>query len=113
MHETTDATAIFAPLWRRKWLILGVGIVVALASYFYYKRETPKYSTSTQVYLGAGAEEAAPGEKGSKRGADVGDQATIINEIVVEQAKRQLRKEHKSALVRHAKVKAKATRPRA
>ena len=28
MNETTDATAIFAPLWRRKWLILIVALLV-------------------------------------------------------------------------------------
>ena len=57
MNETTDATAIFAPIWRRKWLILLAGLVVAAGSYLYFKRETPTYSATTQVYLGAGAEE--------------------------------------------------------
>ena len=59
MNETTDATSIFAPLWRRKWLILAVAIVVAAGSYAYYKRQPTTYQATTQVYLGAAAEEAA------------------------------------------------------
>ena len=31
MNETTDATAIFAPLWRHKWLILAVALLVGAA----------------------------------------------------------------------------------
>ena len=67
MNETTDATAIFAPIWRRKWLILAVGIVVAAGSYFYYKRERPIFQATTQVFLGAAAEEQAPTEKAGKK----------------------------------------------
>jgi Mrp family chromosome partitioning ATPase/capsular polysaccharide biosynthesis protein len=108
MNETTDATAIFAPLWRRKWLILAVGIVVGAASYFYYKREQPTFATSTQVYLGVSNEEQAPGEKtasGNTRVTIVG-QAAVINAIIVEKARLQLRAEHKAALVQGAKARA-------
>ncbi len=110
MQETTDATAIFAPLWRRKWLILGVAIVVGVASYFYYKHATPTFSASTQVYLGAATEEQPAGEKGQNKtsGVEVANQAAIINELVVEEVHKQLRKEGKSRLVKGAKVKAKA-----
>ncbi len=109
MTETTDATAIFAPLWRRKWLILTVGIVVAVLSYLYYKHETPTFSASTQVFLGASAEEPTPGEKGSKTtGVEVADQAAVINSIVVEGVRRELHKAGYGKLVAHAKVKAKA-----
>jgi uncharacterized protein involved in exopolysaccharide biosynthesis len=59
MNQTTDATTIFAPLWRRKWIILAVAILVAGASYAYYRRQRPTYQSVTQVYLGAAAEEAA------------------------------------------------------
>ncbi len=52
MNETTDATAIFAPLWKRKWLILAVGIVVAAATYVYYKHQPRIYGATTEVYLG-------------------------------------------------------------
>jgi Mrp family chromosome partitioning ATPase len=109
MTETTDATAIFAPLWRRKWLILAVGVVVAVASYVYYKHERPTFSSSTQVYLGASSEETAPGEKTAKGGGvNVTTQVTIINSIVVEEVRRRLRARHKGSLARGAKIKAKA-----
>jgi Mrp family chromosome partitioning ATPase len=110
MNQTTDATSIFGPLWRRKWLILAVGILVAVGSYLYYKREKPLYRARTQVYLGAGAEEAAPGEKNSAKGQTtfVANQAALINAVVVERVRRQLRKEHKGALARGSIVRAKA-----
>ncbi len=109
MNETTDATAIFAPIWRRKWLILTVGIVVAAASYLYYKHQRHTYQASTQVFLGAAAEEQAPSEKSSKaRGSALSDQAAVINTIVVEQVHRRLRLAGDGKLARETKVKAKA-----
>jgi Mrp family chromosome partitioning ATPase len=110
MNETTDAAAIFAPLWRRKWLILAVALVVAAGSYVRYKRERPTYETSTQLYLGAATEESAPGEKASKASnADVTNQASVINSIVVENVRKRLRGEHRGALAKGSKVRAKGT----
>ncbi len=108
MNQTTDATTIFAPLWRRKWLILAVGIIVAGLSYAYYKRQRPVYQSSTQVYLGAALEEAAPGEKASAKGqtASILDQAAVINSIIVENVHKQLRSEHKLALLQGAVIRA-------
>jgi Mrp family chromosome partitioning ATPase len=109
MNQTTDATSIFSPLWRYKWLILAVGIVVGVGSYFYYKHETPVYRAATQVYLVP--EEQATGEKAGNAkalSAAVTDQVAIINAIVVERVRQQLRREHKGALVRGGKVKASA-----
>jgi Mrp family chromosome partitioning ATPase/capsular polysaccharide biosynthesis protein len=110
MNEPTDAISILAPLWRRKWLILAVGIVVAAGSYLYYKRARPVFEVTTQIYLGAGGEEQAAGEKGTSKGqgAVISNQATIINSIVVENVHLQLRKEHKTALIRGTKVHATA-----
>jgi Mrp family chromosome partitioning ATPase len=110
MNETTDAAAIFAPLWRRKWLILAVALVVAAGSYVHYKGERPTYETTSQLYLGAATEEAVPGEKASKASnADVTNQASVINSIVVEDVHRRLRKEHRAALAKGSKVRAKGT----
>jgi Mrp family chromosome partitioning ATPase len=117
MNQNTDATAIFAPIWRRKWLILAVAIVVGLGSYFYYKRSPSTYSASTQVYLGNGAEEqnqlGASSGTGKKAGSlTPATQAALINSSIVKDAVRQrLRKGHKSATTRAAlkgKTKAKA-----
>ncbi len=103
-------TPIFLPLWRRKWLILAVGVMVAAASYLYYKHKHPTYGTSTEVYLGAAAEEELPGsEKGIKnQGVNVENQSALINSLVGEEVRRRLRAEHKGALLLGSKVKAKS-----
>jgi len=105
MNQTTDAISIFSPLWRHKWLILAVGIVVAAGSYFYYKRQKPLYRAATQIYLG----EEQTATAGSKTpSAAVSGQVAIINEIVIERVKELLRHERKAALVRGGIVKATA-----
>jgi Mrp family chromosome partitioning ATPase/capsular polysaccharide biosynthesis protein len=111
MNETTDAIAIFAPLWRRKWLILLVGIVVGAASYLYYRHAQRVFQANTQIYLGASAEEAAPGEKtsGKSLSTNVANQAQIINSIIVEKVHVQLRREGRAVVVRGSKVRAKGT----
>ena len=102
MNETTDATSILLPLWRRKWLILAVGLVVGVASYFYYKHATRVYQSTTQVYLGASLEEQAPGEKASAKGqaANVANQVAIINSIVIEQVRQTAAQERQGAAPR-------------
>lgn len=107
MNQTPDARSIFAPIWRWKWLILAVAIVVGGASYVYYKREKPTFEVSTEVYLGASSEEQAPTSKTTAKSRGTGDQAAIVNTIVVEEVRGQLLKEHKGALIRGAKVRAK------
>jgi Mrp family chromosome partitioning ATPase/capsular polysaccharide biosynthesis protein len=94
-----EATSTFAPLWRRKWLILVVGILVAVGSYFYYKRQAPLYLSNTQIYLGAGAEEQSligGGTGGKKKTAiEPAAQAAIINSpLVHEVVARALRAKH-------------------
>jgi Mrp family chromosome partitioning ATPase len=116
MNETTDATAIFAPIWRRKWLILIVGVLVAAGSYLYYKHERPLYSATTQIYLGNGAEEqnqiSVGGSGGIKKASapNPATQAVLINSSIIKEAVHdRLRKERKSAAARAAlKGKAKA-----
>ncbi|HWJ51339.1 MAG TPA: Wzz/FepE/Etk N-terminal domain-containing protein [Solirubrobacteraceae bacterium] len=114
MNETTDASAIFAPIWRRKWLILLVGILVAGLSYAYYKRQPSLYQSSTQIYLANGSEEQSllantSGEKKLNERA-IADQAAIVNSSVVSEAVHALlRKENaRSALKGKAHAKAAA-----
>ena len=108
MNDTTDATAIFAPLWRRKWLILAIAVVVGVGTYLYYKRQTPTYQSTTQIYLGAGAEEAVAGERTTKRGATANatNQTQLINSLVVPEVRRRLRLAHNRPAAR-GKAKAK------
>jgi Mrp family chromosome partitioning ATPase len=73
MNETTDATAVVAPLWRYKWLILIVGVVVAAATYSYYDSKKGEYTVATQINLANGVEElggtpAAPEPPRKKHG---------------------------------------------
>ncbi|MGH2864897.1 MAG: Wzz/FepE/Etk N-terminal domain-containing protein [Solirubrobacteraceae bacterium] len=115
MNQTSDVTTLFAPLWRRKWLILAVAIVAGVGSYLYYKREPPKYSAQTQIFLGNGAEEKAQlgsgGSGGKKAGAVPGTQAALIDSSIIKEAVRErLKREHSSAAraAMKGKVKAKA-----
>jgi Mrp family chromosome partitioning ATPase/capsular polysaccharide biosynthesis protein len=99
MNETTDASAIFAPLWRRKWLILLVGVLVAVLSYVYYKRQASVFSASTQIYLANGSEEqsllSTSTDKRALSERAIADQAAIVNSNVVsEVVHNRLREEH-------------------
>ncbi len=111
MNETPSATAILAPIWRRKWLILIVGIVVAGGTYLYYKRKPLTFQSETQLYLSAGNEYV--GEKGvAGKGASqtASAQPTIINSIVTEEARHQLKAQqnHTAKVAAKGKIKAKA-----
>lgn len=113
MHETTDAAAIFAPLWRRKWMILIVGILVAAGSYEYYKGKAPSYSVTTTIYLGGGSEEQSLiGGSGSKKTAlNAANQTAIINSSLISEGVRKRLRSESGAIVASAQkgvVKAKS-----
>jgi Mrp family chromosome partitioning ATPase/capsular polysaccharide biosynthesis protein len=109
MNQTTESTAIFAPLWKRKWLILLVALLVGAGTYLYYKRQPSVYQVTTQLYLAAGAEEAGLLSGGGAKALQAsGSNATaLINSVVVEAVHKQLHEEHNIAAAR-GKVKAKA-----
>ena len=112
MNETTtDAAAIFAPLWRRKWLILVVGILVAAGAYEYYKGKPSSYSVKTELYLGAASEGQALLNntlgKTSLSGTQLANQVELLATTIGEAARKQLRREHDAAGSR-GKVKVKA-----
>ena len=112
MNETPSATAIFAPIWRRKWLILIVGIVVAGGTYLYYKHKHPSFQSETQLYLSAGNEQNV-GEKGvggKNSGLTASAQPDIINSVVTEEARHQLKAQHNhtAKVAAKGKIKAKA-----
>jgi Mrp family chromosome partitioning ATPase/capsular polysaccharide biosynthesis protein len=103
MNETTDATAIFAPLWKRKWLILLVGILVAVATYLYYDQQTPEYGASTGIYLGGGSEvqELLGNENSAESDRSISNQVVLINSSLVGEAVlRRLTKEGNAAATR-------------
>jgi succinoglycan biosynthesis transport protein ExoP len=92
MTDTTDASAIFAPLWKRKWLILAVGILAAVATYFFYNHQQAEYKSSTGIYLGSGSEvqellgESNTNSAGNDR--NIANQVVLINSSVVSNAVR-------------------------
>ncbi len=108
MNDTTDAAAIFAPLWRHRWLVLIVGVLVAGATYGYYKRQPSVYTVSTQLNLASGSEEQ--GLLGGNQGKTldshvVSDAATLItSNVVAERVHALLRSER--GRVPHGKVRA-------
>jgi len=110
-NTTTDAASIFAPLWKRKWLILAVGILVAAGTYFYYKHQPAVYTASTQLYLGATAEQQAA-SGGSTKGASksaLSDQAGLINSGIIGEIVRKRLRSEGNRLAAHGKAKAKAS----
>jgi polysaccharide biosynthesis transport protein len=89
MNDTTDAAAIFAPLWKRKWLILVVGILVAGATYIYYKHKPSVYGASTALYLGGSSEVQSllgASTSSSTTTLELANQAELINSNVVGEA---------------------------
>jgi len=88
MNETTDAGAIFAPLWKRKWLILLVGLMVGAATYVYYDRQPPEYGAATGIYLGGGSEvqELVGNESSTESDRSISNQVVLINSSVVGEA---------------------------
>lgn len=109
MNETTDATLIFGPIWKRKWLILFVGLLVAAGTYAYYKHQPSKYSVTTQLYLGAGAEEEGllNGTGAKALAANSVNQTALINSVISEEVHKRLRETGNLAAAR-AKVRAKS-----
>jgi Mrp family chromosome partitioning ATPase len=87
MNETIDATAIFAPIWKRKWLILAVGVLVGLATYFYYDRQEPVYGAASAIYLGNGSEVQSllggTQGNGTENDRSIANQVVLINSNVV------------------------------
>ena len=111
MNETTDAAAIFKPLWKRKWLILAVGILVAGLTYEYYRHKTPVYLATTQLYLGGAAEERPLNNtlgKTTVSSTEVTNQVALIqSNVVSEVVRKRLRAEHDPVAL-HGKTRAKA-----
>ena len=112
MNQTTDATNIFAPVWRRKWLILVVGLLVAAGSYLHYKSAPTVYAEKSQLYLGAQSEGQALLNntlgKPNLSSTALANQAALINSTIGEEVHKKFRREHNTAASK-GKVKAKAT----
>jgi Mrp family chromosome partitioning ATPase/capsular polysaccharide biosynthesis protein len=105
MNDTTDPAAIFAPLWKHKWLILIVGVLVAGATYVYYKHQPSVFEASTELNLASGAEEQGLLNGNQSKALDshvVGDAAALITSTGV--AQRVHAKLHSEHIAAHGKV---------
>src|SRR2546421_4500828 len=95
---TTDAANFLAPLWKRKWLILAVGILVAAGTYYYYKHKPFVYLAKTQLFLGSTNEQAAitgTSAKTTLTGRALSDQVELINSSVIgQEVRKRLRAEN-------------------
>jgi Mrp family chromosome partitioning ATPase/capsular polysaccharide biosynthesis protein len=104
MNDTTDAASIFAPIWKRKWLILAVGLLVAAGTYAYYKNQRAVYTASTQLYLGSSSEQQSALSSQIKTSLNprvLADQVAIINSAIIgEPVRKRLRKEGNFAAAR-------------
>jgi Mrp family chromosome partitioning ATPase/capsular polysaccharide biosynthesis protein len=113
MNESTDAANIFAPVWKRKWLILLVAIVVAGITYEYYKHQTPNYVAKTSLYLGGANEQqvglSGASAKASASGREVANQVELINSSIVGKPARQRLKAEGNIAAARAKAKATAS----
>jgi Mrp family chromosome partitioning ATPase len=109
MNDTTNASAIFGPIWHRKWLILAVAVLVGVGSYFYYRHQPKKFQTQTELYLQAGSEEQQA-EKGigGKLNINGQAQAQLITTVVHETVRKQLKAEHGKVAKQAAKGKVRA-----
>src|SRR5450759_1017186 len=109
---TTDAASLFAPLWKRKWLILAVAFVVGAGSYVYYKRQPAVYTASTRLFLGTGIEQSllgGPQAKSTWCGRALADQVEIINSSVVGEVVHKLLRKEKQFAAAKGKAKASAS----
>src|SRR5947208_3154689 len=108
---TTDAANLLAPLWKRKWLILAVGILVAGGTYYYYKHKPYVFLAKTQLRLGAGGEQGAISSTPAKTtltGRALSDQVELINSSVIGMQVRKNLRAEKPPNLRAARGKAKA-----
>jgi capsular polysaccharide biosynthesis protein len=101
MNETTDASAIFAPLWRRKWLILAAGLLVAAGAYKLNRHHKPAiFSVGTELNLAPGSEGSGGGKHAKVNAIGLDDEITIIEATVVPPVLRRFRHEHNNGAAR-------------
>jgi len=101
MNETTDASAIFAPLWRRKWLILAAALLVAAGAYKLDRHhKAAVFSIGTELNLAPNSEGSSGGKHSKVNAIGLDDEITIIEATVVPPVLRRFRREHNSAAAR-------------
>lgn len=93
--KTTDAASMFAPVWKRKWWILAIALIVAAATYEHYKGQTPTFGASTELYFGESSEQQASGQaKAGLSARSLQNQVGLIESpIILETVRKRLHHE--------------------
>ncbi len=83
--RTPDAGSVFAPILKRWWLIVAVGVLAAAGTYEYYKHQPASYLAKTQLYLAASEQANSAGvqSKSTLTGRALADQVELINSSVI------------------------------
>jgi Mrp family chromosome partitioning ATPase/capsular polysaccharide biosynthesis protein len=50
-HESLDLRAYLRPVWRRRWIVLAITVLAAVATYFVSARQQKSYSASSSIYV--------------------------------------------------------------
>jgi Mrp family chromosome partitioning ATPase/capsular polysaccharide biosynthesis protein len=83
-----------APVWRHKWIVIALAVVVSVGAYVYYNRKPRVYAASTDVYLNtSGGAQAliTPNDQPAATDRDLANQARLLrSEPVAERVARRI-----------------------
>src|SRR2546421_4829976 len=79
--QPLDVRASLRPLWQRRWSIVAIVVLIAAGTYVYYRTQTPKYRTTTEIRIRTSeAEQALTGSSpSSPDDRTVADQARLVH----------------------------------
>lgn len=70
-----DLRSYLAPVWRRKWLVLGLVAVVTVGTYLFYDSKPRVYTTATDVLVGSDTDDIITGQP------TITSQRTLQNQV--------------------------------
>lgn len=77
--EKPDLQDYLAPVWRYKWMIIALALMVALSTYVYYAGKPRSYRSSTDIYLGtSGVEQLITGTAQTEGERELANQARVL-----------------------------------
>jgi succinoglycan biosynthesis transport protein ExoP len=87
-----DLRDYLAPIWRHKWIVIALALVVTAGTYVYYNHKPRTYAASTDVYLKTtGADTLITGSTQTGSDRDLANQARILqSHAVAERVAKQL-----------------------
>ncbi len=67
INQTTDAINVFAPIWRHKWLILIVAVLVSAGAYLHYKSAPTVFRRENPAVPGGGQRKPDPPQQHTRQ----------------------------------------------